>query len=327
MNKKIHPAVIGAFVVGALALIVIAVIIFGSGRLFRQTKEFVLYFDSSVNGLRIGAPVKFRGVEIGSVKNILLQFEPDMKVTSIPVIIEIDEKKITKRGGQGASLNDPETGKALIDQGLRGQLQMESLVTGLLYVGLDLFPDEPADFVQSPGISYPYEEIPTLPTTLERARDVVSQILNKLEEIDVNKLVKSVTQTFNGLNQLVNAPGLKSAVRSLEQTMPKLDEAIESIRDLATTMDANVKTFSGDLKLTSEEARLALKQAGAAMQEVEKTVAGMHAFIGTDSPTSYEITRSLREVSTAARSLRLLANYLERNPRALIFGKPEAREE
>src|ERR1700675_3901096 len=139
MNKKISPTLIGAFVVGALALIVAAVLILGSGKLFLHSRDFVLYFDGSVNGLRGGAPGKFKGVEIGAVKNLLLQLGSDLSVQHIPVIIRVDAEKITKRGGEGAAVTDPEVGKELIDQGLRGQLQMESFLTGLLYVGLDSF--------------------------------------------------------------------------------------------------------------------------------------------------------------------------------------------
>src|SRR2546430_5322861 len=97
MNKKISPTLIGGFVLGAVILLVIAVIAFGSGRLFRKTKEFVVYFDGSVNGLNIGAAMKFRSIEVGSVKNILLQHEKGMEVQSIPVVFEIDLKKITSR--------------------------------------------------------------------------------------------------------------------------------------------------------------------------------------------------------------------------------------
>jgi paraquat-inducible protein B len=133
MNKKMSPAMIGAFVLGAVALIVIAIVVFGSGRLFRQTREFVLYFDNSVNGLRIGAPVKVKGVEIGSVKDIRLQLEKGAEVNKIPVIIGIDLKKLTSRGATSAVAVDPEAlQKAIVDRGLRGQLEMESVVTGLL---------------------------------------------------------------------------------------------------------------------------------------------------------------------------------------------------
>jgi paraquat-inducible protein B len=327
MNKKISPTLIGAFVVGAVALIVIAVVILGSGRLFRHTQEFVLYFDSSVNGLRVGAPVKFRGVEIGSVKKILLQLDPDMKTQHIPVIIAIDVGKVTKRGGQGDFLDDPEAVKAAIDHGLRGQLQMESLLTGLLYVGLDVVPNASPNFIQPAENSPPYQEIPTVPTAFEKAQDAATRIIDKFEEIDFKKLIGSVEQAANGINATVNSPALRSALQSLEKTMPKVDEAIVSIRNVATTIDQNVKGLSGDLQQISAEARLALKQTGAAMREVEATVASMQSSIGPDSPTFYELTRSLREVSAAARSLRLLASYLERNPRAIIFGRPDSRED
>jgi paraquat-inducible protein B len=325
MNNKVHPALIGAFVIGAMALVVIAVVLLGSGRLFHQTREFVLYFDSSVNGLRLGAPVKFRGVEIGSVRNIMLQLEPESNIKRIPVVIEIDADKITRRGGPGATLNNPEAARGLIDQGLRAQLQMESFVTGLLYIGLDLMPESPANFVQPPGSKY--IEIPTLPTALEKAQDAANQILAQLEEVDLRKLVSSVTQAIEGINRLVSSPEFRSAARSVERTMPKIDEAIVNLRDLAATMNASVETLSDDLQRTSAEARTALKQASATMQQVETTVADVQSFVAADSPAFYELGKSLREVSGAARSLRLLANDLRRNPRALLFGKPEARGE
>src|SRR5215471_20176443 len=184
MNKKVSTTVIGAFVLGAVALVIGALIMFGSGLYFRKTYEFVLYFDSSVNGLRVGAPVKFRGVEIGVVKNILLQLEKDMKVQRIPVIIQIDLEKLRSRGGTETLLNDPQALKEAIDNGLRGQLQLESFVTGLLFIGLDMFPDSPATFVQEPdkGV-HKYPEIPTQPTTLEAAQGKVVEILAKLEDI------------------------------------------------------------------------------------------------------------------------------------------------
>jgi phospholipid/cholesterol/gamma-HCH transport system substrate-binding protein len=331
MNKKISPTLIGAFVVGALALVVIAVIAFGSGELFRQTKQFVLFFPGEVNGLRVAAPVKFRGVEIGSVKEILLQLEPDVKVQRIPVIIEVDLKKLTSRGASGAALNDPKVFKGLIDQGLRGQLRTESFVTGVLYVGLDLFPDIPANFVQPPGSKY--EEIPTVPTAFEQAQDAATKIIAKLEEIDFKGLMNSAKAALDGIDQLVSSSALKSSLRTLDQTMPKVEEAVISLNKLANTVDVKVSDLSADFKQTSTVAREAmqraevtLKQTDAALQAAEGAMNTIKDVIDPNSPTFYEITRSLREVSSAARSLRLLANSIERNPRALIFGKPENQE-
>lgn len=329
MNKKISPTLIGAFVVGAVFLIAAAVVIFGSGRLFRHRKEFVLYFDTSVNGLRIGAPVKFKGVEIGAVRNILLQVEPNMEILRIPVIIEVELEKLTRRGATGAVLEDEAAFNAAIKQGLRGQLLMESIVTGVLYVGLDVFPGTPANFVQRPDDEhqYQYPEIPTIPTALEKAQDAITQVLAMLQQTDIKGLFDSADQAFKGINQTVNSPEIRGAIKSLQQIMPKLDEAIVNVRNLAAELNSNQKILTTDLQQTSAEARAALKQAGETFKQAETAVANIEAVADPDSPTFYELNRSLREVSAAARSLRLLTDYLERNPRAIIFGKPEPKEE
>jgi paraquat-inducible protein B len=334
MNKRISPTLIGAFVVGALALIVIAVIVFGSGRLFKQTREFVLYFENSVNGLRIGAAVKFKGVEIGSVKNIVLQLDGNTEVARIPVIIEIDLEKLSARGATRTIAEDREAfRKAITDLGLRGQLLMESLVTGLLYVGLDFFPGTPVNLVQQAGADHKYPEIPTTPTTLEQAQDAVTRIFNKLEEIDLKGLIKSLEGTVGGVNQLVNSPELKSALQRLDQTMPKIDEAIVEIRKMTSNLDGNITTLSANLQQTSDAARGAVQQAALtmkhtdlALKEAEAAMVNIRAISDPDSVTFYELGRSLREISAAARSLRLLSNSVERNPRALIFGRPEMQE-
>ncbi len=334
MNKKISPAMIGAFVLGAVALIVTAILVFGSGRLFRQTREFVLYFDNSVNGLRIGAPVKFKGVEIGSVKNILLQLGQGQQVNKIPVIIDVDLEKLTSKGAQADfTMNREMFQQAIVDRGLRGQLETESLVTGLLYVALDFLPGTAMNLVQQAGGDYEYPEIPTLPTTLEQAKDAVTRIMNRLEEIDFKGLIASLDETVNGIKRTVNSPGLESTIRSLQKTVPKIDEAVLSIRDLAVTLNDSSKSLAANLEQTSGDARASMKQADKALEQATETlktaetaVANIQDLSDPDSPVIYELGKSLREVSAAARSLRSLASYLERNPRALIFGKPDSKE-
>ena len=334
MNKKISPAVIGAFVLGAVALIVIAIMVFGSGRLFRQTREFVLYFDNSVNGLRVGAPVKFKGVEIGSVKDIRLQLEKGAEVNKIPVIIEIDLEKMTSRGARDVVAVDREAlRKEIVDRGLRGQLELESLVTGLLFVALDFFPGTPIHLVQRTDGDYKYTEVPTLPTTLEQAKGAVDRILNKLDEIDFKELGANLQATLKGVNRTVNSPEIESVLRSLARVMPKVDEAVVNIRNLAGTTEDKVKILADDLQHTSADARLALKQAGDALKQTQETmkraeaaVANIETLTDLDSPVNYELVKGLRDVSTAARSLRSLTDYLERNPRAPIFGKPVSKE-
>jgi paraquat-inducible protein B len=336
MNKKVSPAAIGAFVLGAVALITIAILVFGSGRLFRQTREFVLYFDNSVNGLRIGAPVKVKGVEIGSVKDIRLLVGQGTAADKIPVIIEIDLKKLTSRGATQAAeaaVDHEALQKTIVDRGLRGQLEMESLVTGLLFVALDFFPGTPINLVQRTDGDYKYPEIPTLPTTFEQAKDAVTQILNKLEEIDFKALIASLESTVDGIKRTVNSPDLEATIRSLRQTMPKADEAVVDIRDLAVTLNANTKSLAATLEQTTIDTRAslrqadeALRQATATMKSAEAAVTNIETLTDLDSPVNYELVKGLREVSAAARSLRSLTSYLERNPRALIFGKADSKE-
>jgi paraquat-inducible protein B len=331
MNTRISPTLIGAFVIGAVALVVVSVIALGSGRLFRTTYQFVLYFQGSVNGLHVGAPVKYKGVEIGSVTDILLQLE-EVEVDRIPVIVELDARKIAGRGFTGNLLVDPSELQTAIDRGLRGQLQMESFVTGVLYVALDLYPNNPARFVQPQGSRY--REIPTVPTELEQVQDELRKAFTQLAKIDFNAVTVAMTHAFEGIERFTNSPALNASLRSLEQTMPKFDEAIVNIQRLAVTLDKNASDLSTDLQQTSAATRAvlaeietAVKQAGITMKEAEGTMIGARAVIDPDSPVFYELTKSLREISGAARSLRLLAGYLERNPRALIFGKPQVNED
>jgi paraquat-inducible protein B len=328
VSKKANPTLVGTFVVGAIVLVIVAVTILGSGRLFRKTYEFVLYFEGSVSGLREGAPVKYKGVEIGSVTNILLQLDEGAEVNRIPIIIKLDANKISGRG-VGGSLADPAALKAAIDRGLRGQLQTESIVTGVLFVALDLVPDSPAQFVQPPGSRY--QEIPTITTTLQKAQDILGQLLTKLDDIDFKSLLTSVAdavkniegfaknkdlqEAFAGVNRLVNKPELHAAIRSLDQTVLKISHAADGVQKVAGSLDRSVATLSADLKETLTGVRDAVKQ-------IQVTVANVDGFVDPNSPTSYELIKALKELSGAARSLKLMADYLERNPSALLFGKP-----
>jgi paraquat-inducible protein B len=334
VSKKANPTLIGAFVVGAVVLVFAAIAIIGSGQLFRKTYEFVLYFEGSVSGLREGAPVKYKGVEIGTITKILLQLDDGADANRIPVIIKLDANKISGSRGVGGSLTDAAGLKAAIDRGLRGQLQTESIVTGVLFVALDLFPDSPIKFVQPPGSRY--QEIPTIPTTLQKVQDILGQLLAKLDDVDFKQLLNSVTDAvknlqglannkdlagaFAGVNQLVNKPELHAAVRSLDQTVRSINQAADGVQKVAGSLDRSVATLSVDLKETLTGVRDAVKQ-------IQLTVANVDGFVDPNSPTTYELTKALKELSGAARSLRLMADFLERNPRALLFGRPESEKQ
>jgi paraquat-inducible protein B len=315
MNRRVSPTLIGAFVLGAVMLAVIAVVLIGSGHFLRRSSPFVLYFPGSVNGLRIGSPVKFRGVEIGSVDNIRLQLQTGQSVSRIPVIIGIDPDKITSLGGSETILNSRAEYQSAIDRGLRAQLQTESIVTGVLFVALDYFPGTRASFVQQPGTrKYQYREIPTEPSSTEKARTAVTEVLTKLAESDIEGLVDSARETISDMHQLVASSDLKLVIRSVEHMADRVGEAAGNVSRLTTGLDSNVAGLSHDLRQTSVSAMTILDRAGEVLQHTDATI--------NDPSLMYQLTRTLQEVSAAARSVRLLTGYLERNPSAVLVGRP-----
>jgi paraquat-inducible protein B len=314
-NRRVSPALIGGFVLGAVLLAVIALVLIGSGHFLRRTSPFVLYFPGSVNGLRVGSPVKFRGVEVGSVDNIRLQLQADQSFSRIPVIIGIDPERITSLGASETILNSQAEFQSAIDRGLRAQLQTESFVTGVLFVALDFFPGTRASFVQHPGTQkYQYREIPTQPSSTEKARTAVSEVLTKLAGSDIEGLVDSARETISDLHQLVASPDLKLVIRSVDHMAGRVGEAAGNVSRLTTGLDSNVAGLTHDLRQTSVSATAILDRAGEVLQHTDATI--------NDPSLMYQLTRTLQEVSAAARSVRLLTGYLERNPSAILVGRP-----
>ncbi len=320
MGKRISPTVVGAFVLGAATLAVAAVVILGSGRLFTPQHLFVLYFSSDVNGLKVGAPVKFRGVEIGSVTAILLsvgtpkqnqQAENATNQFRIPVIIDLETRKLVRHGAV-ANLDDPAKVAQAIKRGLRAQLSVESLVTGLLYVDLDFRPDTPATFYM--GADSPYPEIPTVPTKLEQAAITLSKMMAELEQINFDELIKSLTNTAVAITTLANSPKIQTAVDSLNLAARSMGQASASVNRLAASLDREIGPMGSDLRLTTAQTRATLKQ-------TQDTMAAVQMTLGPNAPLNYEIEQTLKQTSAAARALRELSDYLRRNPSSVVRGR------
>ena len=334
-----RPALVGAFVVGALALVVTAIILLGSGSVFRTRHLYVLYFKTSVNGLHVGAPVKFRGVEIGSVNRILLslnQLENAVRTNDpsrirIPVLIELDEKKIISRGGRSLDLNDPRNLKRLIDAGLRAQLEMESILTGLLYVELDMHPGNKPEFVLPPNASF--QEIPTLPAELEQVQRDVGRVLSKLSQVDFVAAVHSVTAMTDAIRNLADSPKLAATIDGLHQATEKLDGAIISVQRMANEIRTQVGPLAQSLRKASDnasetmvQARTSLAAAQQAFVQAQGAFAEAKAMLDPASPITYELNKTLVDIEGAARSTRELADFLQRNPSAVIRGRPTSQD-
>jgi paraquat-inducible protein B len=297
---------IGAFVVGAIALAVTGIVVFGSGRLFADTTPFVMYFSGSVDGLSVGSPVKFKGVEIGAVTSIQLDLGEEPR---IPVWIEIDNRKIV---AHGADQLRPGTLKAAVERGLRAQLNSQSIVTGLLFVQLDYHPDKPAVFVAPPEAGL--NEIPTIPTTLEQAQQAAAQIIANLKQVDFDGFGKALRASIDGINATVNAPGLQHALQSLPDTLAALNETLVSVQKLANNLDQRSGPLLTSVQQASERSTQAVEQARA-------TLASVQGLADVGSPLAGQLVGVLEELRGTARSIRLLADYLERNPSALVRGR------
>jgi paraquat-inducible protein B len=228
MSKKASRTMIGIFVIGAMVLLMVAIVVFGSGELFKRTNKFVLYFDGSVKGLAIGAPVMFRGVGIGTVKDIALIYDSKAGTITLPVIVEIEQDRI-----KGApSFGEPDGVKKMIALGLRGNLEVQSFLTGQLMISFDFYPDKTAKLR---GIVSQYPELPTLPTSPD-----ISKIMN---EIPIKEISKNLEATALGVNKLVNSSAIPRTLYDLQDTLLETKEAMHSVNLLTEYLEQHPESL------------------------------------------------------------------------------------
>jgi len=303
--------VVGVFVLGAAALALGAVLVFGSARFFRHEVTLVSYFTGSVNGLVVGSPVKFRGVPIGSVSRIRLGLpgasEADVR---IPVWYTVDVDTIS--GYQGRRfLLDRQHLDALIAAGLRAQLQTESFVTGVLFVGLDFFPDSPVvlELTGQPEVL----EIPVMPTTIEKAMQTLDRLVKRVEALDLEGLVASARHALDGVDDLARSPKVSDALDGLR-------EALASIHRVTAALEPGVTPTIKGLDATLAQAREVLIRVE---PQLDQTLAHAQELLGPDAPLAVGLASTLADLGEAARSVRDLADFLDRHPNAILTGRPK----
>jgi paraquat-inducible protein B len=318
-SKRASPTLVGVFVLGALAIALAGLAVFGSGKLFRRTAQFVMVFGGSVNGLSVGAPVKFRGVQVGSVTQILLSL-PGMTLPElrIPVFIEIDQDLVSKLGGM-INPAEPTSFAALIDEGLRAQLQLESIVTGVLFVELDLFPGSQVNLFLPKESGY--LEIPTQPTLLQEASQTGADLIAKLRDVDFDGLVSSIRDAARSVGELAGSPELR-------QTLVAAREAMVSARDTLTEIRPRIPQFASGVDSASTRLQGSLKRFDStlgsldtALGSLDTTLGSVNRLVDPSAPLVYQLTTTLTDLGTAAKSVRELADYLDRNPSAIITGR------
>ena len=164
MAKQTSKTVIGGFMVSAIALLVAGVIVLGGGELFKKTIPFVLYFEESIKGLDAGSPVVWNGVKVGTVSNVVVDYDPENLTFKIPVFIELDPSLARFKGSLAKTRQERQQNMRLaIDKGLRAQVTLQSMVTGQLMIDLDFHPGVP---VRLSGLKSDFVEIPTIPSSM-----------------------------------------------------------------------------------------------------------------------------------------------------------------
>lgn len=358
MSKYANTTVIGGFVIGAIALITGAVMLLGTGQFFLERVVVLTVFEGSVTGLDVGSPVEFRGVPVGTVTDIKALYDSNKTSFVIPVYMSLDKNIVTNIRSDGREPPVEREIEKMIEHGLRAQLDLRSFVTGKKFVSLEFHPEKPATIV---GVDSKITEIPSIPSRLQRvtsmfdklnmdelaakavlALDGISRLVNSpalastIENLDnaarnANELVLQLQADTHKLSQSAiatleqtreSAAAAQTALTTtladlsnlststderLDRTVASLDAALSAVQTLADNLDRQVKPLLSSAKETMDQGKLTLKAA--------------ENLIGEDSNTRYNLDTTLEELAAAARSVRLMADYLEQNPDALLKGK------
>ncbi|MFC3116668.1 MlaD family protein [Cellvibrio fontiphilus] len=326
---------IGAFIVGAILLVFVALLFFSGGNLFSQKERIVMYFEESVQGLQIGAPIKLKGVVLGEITDIQINF-PDEDEGKNPVIGSEKNTIATRVTADLALQRISRTGTTVdrsffedaISKGLRAQLNYQSFLTGLLYVELNFFPDTEPKLYK---LQDDYLEIPTAPTAFE-------EISKNLQEINIKGLIDNLDKLTTSVNKLVQT-GV------IEQTLSSVKTAADSFTQVSGTINNEVVTLSKNLTATNQELKTllltlnketpllaanmnsSLVELQKSLDQFSKAAGGINQSFSEDSPLIVQLTETLEDVSRSAKAFRSLSETLEQQPEALLRGKKIADEE
>jgi paraquat-inducible protein B len=274
----------------------------------------------------VGSPVEFRGIRIGEVLDINLEYDAENKSFKIPVLVEIEPERIKVIGpedlGDKKKMND-----FMVEQGLRAQLNTGSLITGQLFVEMDFHPDAPPAKINWEGR---YPEIPTIPAPMQEITTSLTQLLKKFEKLPIEQIGNDLRDTVEGAKQLVASAELQEAVTNLNKTLKQAQQfAVALNQAVAPELKSAVSSLNDTLKRTRQLAQnfdaSVVPELSATMQQAQSTLKSINGSVSKDSPLYYELLRVFKELSEAARSIRVMADYLERNPDALIYGKGKKR--
>ncbi len=304
MSRRANPTLVGVFVLGAIVLIISVIAVYGSGW-FEKRYTFVLDFEESLGGLVQGSPVKFRGITVGSVSRIAMRYADDGRTIQTPVYIQLTEGQVE---GSGGDIDDPDEWiEDWIERGLRAELKSLSFVTGQLAVDLVVRPEVP---VRLTDPDPRYVEIPTTVSAF-------AEFTESLAGIRLDDFMSNLNNVLTDVRQLIDTLPLAS-------TLDSMQVALSDLRRFVNNLDAH----TGTLMSSADETLAAFRRAA---ESADPVMAGATELLGEvrqmEGPLTAQLIETLDELGRAARSIRILADYVERNPNAIIFGKGKPKDE
>jgi paraquat-inducible protein B len=306
MSKKANPVAIGAFVLGALALTVVGLLLFGSGKLLKERQSFVLYFEEPLGGLDVGAPVDFQGVRVGTVVDVRIVIDHNSGQVSLPVIIDFEPDRAAHWGDK--TRTTPEVrAREYLKRGLRARLASQSLVTGKLKIELGFFPDSPLKLVKNPNDVFP--EIPTIPGPL-------TQFKAEIDKLPLEELVVDARETMAGLNTMINSSAMQALgtnINELTVSMNALARKLESLPLGETLEDVRSLAHSREFLNAVTNLNGTLEASQLLLRRMERE----------SGPMQVQLYAAMNELGRASDSLRQLAETIELQPESILRGKSQ----
>ncbi len=270
---------------------------------------FVVRFGSALPNLSPGAAVEIHGIRVGEVRRIGLVYDPAANAFAVPVEIVIDPSLLPTGGAPARTAAETyDAMDKLVRRGLRAVLGSTQLLSGEALIKLDIHADlPPAELGRAGAVP----EIPAGPTQRELIEGRLQEFLGKLSNLPIDKIISDIDATMEALRELATGPELRGTLVQLQGTAADL-------RTFTSRVGPRADTLLDSLNETIRTTNRTIDRTGQTLTTLDRQV-------GDRSPLLLDIRDSIREFAGAARSMRLLAEYLERNPSALVVGKSDNR--
>jgi len=321
VSKKINTTSIGLFIVTGLALGVGGLLLFSSSKLFSQTREIIVYFDESLNGLNEGAPVKYRGVTVGSVKRVMVRFNQATNDYAMPVIVELEEKLLKARMGDPGEIFSERVMEERVKLGLRASLQTESLVTGVLYIDVRLNPNAPPPVFHQLEKRYP--ELPTEPTQIQKLFNNLAGLDLKSIENNLNALLVKLDTAVGTLRMAQINEGITNVLGSVDRLIssPDITNSLVAVRTTLDQYRLLGEKLNNRIDPLADSLTNSLAEADRALAQFRGAAENLRTLLAPDSAVRHDLDQALQQLAGAGQSLSSLLDFLKRHPNALITGR------